>query len=286
MKITALSEHCCHLGEGPLWDPLEAALYWVDSFGPTLYRHDYESSRTRSWTLPGDTIGSLALRATGGLLLAMDQGLYLFNPGNGQLESVVEPLAGKDGLRLNDGKVDPFGYFVTGAMNIDFRQNVDCAMYRLSPDFELSKILQGFSCFNGPCFSADGDRLYVTGRDESAIEVFDYGRNELPHNGRVLLGGCNPDGATVDAEGYLWSAQWDDACIIRVSPDGTIDRRIEFAGQVVSSLTFGGPDLDLIYVTTTGAEVHGVAPTAAQPGRVLVVSGAGYRGRAEPFFAG
>jgi len=286
VEITALSEHCCHLGEGPLWDPLDAALYWVDSFGPTLYRHDYESSHTRSWTLAGDTIGSLAVRATGGLLLAMDQGLYLFDPDNGQLESVAEPLAGKDGLRLNDGKVDPFGYFVTGAMNIDFRQNVDCAMYRLSPDFELSEILQGFSCFNGPCFSADGDRLYVTGRDESAIEVFDYGRNELPHNGRVLLGGCNPDGATVDAEGYLWSAQWDDACIIRVSPEGCIDRRIEFAGQVVSSLTFGGPDLDLIYVTTTGAEVHGVAPTAAQPGRVLVVSGAGYRGRAEPFFAG
>jgi sugar lactone lactonase YvrE len=286
VKITALSEHCCHLGEGPLWDPLGAALYWVDSFGPTLYRHDYESSRTRSWTLPGNTVGSLALRATGGLLLAMDQGLYLFDPGNDQLESVAEPLAGKDGLRLNDGKVDPFGYFVTGAMNIDYQQSDDCAMYRLSPDFELSEILHGFSCFNGPCFSADGGQLYVTGRNESAIEVFDYGRNELPQNGRVLLSGCNPDGATVDAEGYLWSAQWDDACIIRVSPVGAIDRRIEFAGQVVSSLTFGGPDLDLIYVTTAGGEVHGVAPHASEPGRVLVVSGAGYRGRAEPFFAG
>ena len=269
-----------------MWDPLEEALYWVDSLDPTLYRHDYESSRTHSWTLPGDSVGSLALRATGGLLLAMDQGLYLFEPGNGQLESVAEPLAGKAGLRLNDGKVDPFGYFVTGAMNIDFRQNVDCAMYRLSPDFEVSEILHGFSCFNGPCFSADGDQLYVTGRDESVIEVFDYGRDELPRNGRVFLGGCNPDGATVDEDGYLWSAQWDDACIIRVAPDGTIDRRIEFAGQVVSSLTFGGPDLDLIYVTTTGGEVHGVAPAALQPGRVLVVSGAGYRGRAEPLFGG
>jgi len=286
VKITALSEHCCHLGEGPVWDPLEEALYWVDSLGPTLYRHDYESSSTHTWTLPGDSVGSLALRATGGLLLAMDQGLYLFDPGNGQLESVAEPLAGKAGLRLNDGKVDPFGYFVTGAMNIDFRQNVDCAMYRLSPDFKLSEILHGFSCFNGPCFSADGDQLYVTGRDESVIEVFDYGRDELPRNGRVLLGGCNPDGATVDEDGYLWSAQWDDACIIRVAPDGTIDRRIEFAGQVVSSLTFGGPNLDLIYVTTTGGEVHGAAPEASQSGRVLVVSDAGYRGRAEPLFGG
>jgi len=251
-----------------------------------LYRHDFASTNTRSWTLPGHTIGSLAVRATGGLILAMDQGLYLFDPTKDKLESIAQPLAGKDGLRLNDGKVDPFGYFVTGAMNIDFRQNLRGSMYRLSPDFELTEILDGFSCFNGPCFSATGDRLYVAGRDESTIEVFDYGCHEMPTIGRVLLANCNPDGATVDAEGYLWSAQWDDACIIRVSPDGAIDRRIEFAGQVVSSLTFGGPDLDLIYVTTTGAKVHGVAPTAAQPGRVLVVSGAGYRGRAEPFFAG
>jgi len=251
-----------------------------------LYRHDFASASTRSWTLPGHTIGSLALRASGGLILAMDQGLYLFDPESDEIESIAQPLAGKEGLRLNDGKVDPFGYFVTGAMNIDFRQNVRGSMYRLSPDFELTEILDGFGCFNGPCFSASGDRLYVTGRDESAIEVFDYGCNKLPSNGQVLLANCNPDGATVDAEGYLWSAQWDDASIIRISPAGDIDRRIEFPGQVVTSVIFGGPEFDLIYVTTTGGEVQGVTPGAAQPGRVLVVAGAGYHGLAEPFFAG
>ena len=251
-----------------------------------LYRHDFASASTRSWPLPGHTIGSLAVRASGGLILAMDQGLYMFDPESGDLESIAQPLAGKDGLRLNDGKVDPFGYFVTGAMNIDFRKNLNGAMYRLSPDLELTEVLDGFSCFNGPCFSANGDRLYLTGSDESAIEVFDYGCNELPTNGQVLLVNCNPDGATVDAEGCLWSAQWDDACIIRISPDGEVDRRIEFPGQVVSSVIFGGPKLDLIYVTTTGGEVQGVTPGATQPGRVLVVSAAGYHGRAEPSFTG
>ena len=109
----------------------------------------------------------------------------------------------------------------------------------------------------------------------------------MPRNGRVLLDKCNPDGATVDAEGYLWSAQWDDACIIRIAPAGDIDRRIDFPGQVVSSVIFGGPKLDLIYVATTGAEVRGVtAEDAAQSGRVLVVTGAGYQGRAESFFMG
>ena len=286
MKISALSDDCCHLGEGPVWDAAAEALYWVDSYGPTLYRNDFGSGKTRSWSLPGKAVGSLAPREQGGLILAMDQGLYAFDPHSAVLESIVPPLAGREELRLNDGKVDPFGAFVTGAMNIDFTQKQDCSMYRLSPALELSEILHGFICFNGPCFSADGGLLYVTGRDECAIEVFDYGAEQQPRNGRVLLDDCNPDGATVDAEGYVWSAQWDDASIIRIAPDGIIDKRIDFPGQVVSSVMFGGPKLDLIYVTTTAGEVHGAAPAADSAGRVLVVSGAGYRGRAEPLFKG
>jgi sugar lactone lactonase YvrE len=282
MKISELSNHSCQLGEGPLWDSEEGALYWVDSLGPALYRHDHARSKVRSWQLPGDSVGSLALRRQGGLILAMDQGIYVFDPLSGEVAPVAQPLSESPRLRFNDGKVDPFGHFVTGAMNIDYREMRNCAMYRLSPDLQVSEILDGFHCFNGPCFSADGERLYVTGREEGVIEVFDYGSKQKPRGGRVFLKDCNPDGATVDAEGYLWSAQWDDACIIRISPDG----RIEFAGQIVSSVMFGGPQLDLIYVTTTSAEVCGVTPGAARAGRVLVVSGAGYRGRAEPRFRG
>jgi sugar lactone lactonase YvrE len=286
MKISMLSDHVCHLGEGPLWDVQEQALYWVDSLGPVLYRYDYASSRVRSWPLPGVSAGSLALRERGGLILALDRGIYAFDTDSGRLELIVEALSGTQGFRLNDGKVDPFGHFVTGAMNIDFRETRNCAMYRLSPALKLTQILDGFHCFNGPCFSTDGSRLYVTGREEGVIEEFDYGCDLRPLGARDFVRDCNPDGATVDAEGFLWSAQWDDACIIRVAPDGRIDQRIEFAGQVVSSVMFGGPQLDLIYVTTTAAEVCGVAPSAARAGRVLVVSETGYRGRPEPRFLG
>jgi sugar lactone lactonase YvrE len=286
VKISILDESRCHLGEGPVWDAAAEALYWVDSYGPTLYRNDFSSAKTRCWPLPGDAVGSLAPREQGGLILAMDQGLYAFDPEIAAIEPLAQPLAGREGLRLNDGKVDPFGSFVTGAMNIDHTRRQNCSMYRLSPELELSEILDGFVCFNGPCFSADGELLFVTGRDESAIEAFEYGVEQRPRNGRVFLGDCNPDGATVDAEGYVWSAQWDDACVIRIAPDGTVDNRIAFPGQVVSSVTFGGPQLDLIYVTTTGGEVHGVKPAADEAGRVLVVSGTGYRGRPEPLFKG
>ena len=286
MNIFELNDQVCDLGEGPLWDVQTQSLYWVDSLGPTLYCYDHASGCTHRSRLPGVTVGSLALRAQGGLILAMDQGIYRYDIDRHEAELVVEPLSGVPGLRFNDGKVDPFGYFITGSMNIDYRDTQNCAMYRLSPTMEISEILDGFTCFNGPCFSASGDRLYVTGRDEGVIEVFDYGKEQVPSNRRVLLAGCNPDGATIDVDGYLWSAQWDDGCILRIADDGRIDDRIDFPGQVVSSVIFGGPELDQIYVTTAAAEVCGVSSQAARSGRVLVVSDSGYHGRAEPRFAG
>ncbi len=286
MQITEFDSTSCHLGEGPLWDTSSQSLYWVDSLGPKLYRKGYPSGETQIWNLPGQTVGSLAVRASGGLILAMDQGLYAFDPRDGKLEMISEPLAGKPNLRFNDGKVDRFGAFVTGALNIDYRQSQNCAMYRLSAQLEVTELLDGFNCFNGPCFDETGTLLYLTGRQAGVIECFDYDPMASPDHGRVLLADCNPDGATVDAAGYVWSAQWDDACIIRISAVGEVVDRIDFPGQIVSSVMFGGPELNLIFVATVGAPVNGTAPTAERAGRVLVVEDSGYHGRAEPEFLG
>jgi sugar lactone lactonase YvrE len=62
--------------------------------------------------------------------------------------------------------------------------------------------------------------------------------------------GTVPDGLTVDAEGHLWVARWGAGCVVRVDPDGTIVGRIDLPVSQVSSCTFGGPDLDDLYITT------------------------------------
>ena len=285
MNLSAFSAQRCRLGEGPLWDAATETLYWVDSLGPTLYRQR-AAEDIKSWQLEGSQVGSLAVRAQGGLVLAMDQGFYFFDPRSAAVETIAEPLAGRDGLRFNDGKVDPFGHFVAGAMNIDVDGSENASMYRLTPALEVEEILDGFQCFNGPCFSPDGERLYVTGRSPGVIEVFDYGRGQRPRNGRVLVDECDPDGATVDAEGYIWSAQWEDECLLRVAPDGHVDTRLAIPGQVVTSVMFGGSDLRRIFVTTLGEAYYGAAPAGESPGRVLVVDDSGYRGRPEPRFKG
>jgi sugar lactone lactonase YvrE len=286
MKISALSEHRCRLGEGPVWDAAEAALYWVDSLSPRLYRHRGGSRGVEVWDLAGGQVGSLAVREQGGLVLAMDRGFYLFDPCSANLELVAEPLAGRDGLRFNDGKVDPFGSFVAGAMNLAVEGTENGSMYLLTPELEAIEILDGFQCFNGPCFSADGERLYLTGRRPGVIEVFDYGPAQRPRNPAVLLADCNPDGATVDAAGFVWSAQWDDECLLRIAPDGRIDMRLEIPGQVPTSVMFGGAELERIFVTTLGTEYYGTLPSGEAPGRLLAIDGSGFYGIPEPRFKG
>jgi sugar lactone lactonase YvrE len=286
MKISALSEHRCRLGEGPVWDAEDAALYWVDSLAPRLYRYRDGSRDIETWELEGAQVGSLAVREQGGLVLAMDRGFHFFEPQSGRLERIAEPLAGRQGLRFNDGKVDPFGSFVAGAMNLEVDGVENASMYRLTPALEVIELVDGFQCFNGPCFSADGERLYVTGRRPGVIEVFEYGREQRPRNPAVLLDNCNPDGATVDAEGFIWSAQWDDECLLRIAADGHIDTRLAIPGQVATSVMFGGAGLERIFVTTLGCDYYGTAATGEAPGRLLVVDGSGFRGRAEARFKG
>ena len=286
MKISAVSQHKCDLGEGPLWDPVALALYWVDSLAPALYRLDYRSQVTQVWHLSGKSVGSLAIREQGGLILAMDHGFYFFSPQSGELQLIGEPLEGRYGVRFNDGKVDPFGSFIAGAMNIDHSDIEDCPVYRLTKDLQVEEILSGFSTFNGPCFNKTGTRLYLTGRPGAGIEMLPYFADQQPGPARTIFESVNCDGATVDNQGYLWTAQWSDQCIVRLTPSGEIDAKIIFPEQIVSSVMFGGPDLDLIYVTTVGAKVSGAKSCSPLAGQTLVVEGAGYVGRPEPMFKG
>lgn len=287
MEIVPVSHHRCKLGEGPVWDVDDQMLYWVDSLAPALFRHDPANGATDRWALPARTVGSLAVRANGGVVLAMEQGFYSFDLEAWTATALSEPMAGQEDVRLNDGKVDRAGRFLAGGMNRNYVDDTDPkgVLYRVDGDHSATALLDGFVCFNGPCFSPDGGTLYVTGRDMTAIEAFDYDQTSgTLGDGHILIGDINPDGATVDADGFIWSAQWDDACLLRIAPDGTIDARIAVPDQTVTSVMFGGPDLDIIFVTTAQPDDSDTAMPEA--GRTLAIHGSGYRGLAEPRFGG
>jgi D-xylonolactonase len=116
---------------------------------------------------------------------------------------------------------------------------------------------EGFQLSNGLAFSPDETIMYFADSVARRIYAYDYDRRtgELG-NRRVLVRVPDneelPDGLTVDAEGFLWSAQWYGGCVVRYDPDGKEERRIRFPAKQVSSVAFGGKDLSDIFVTSAG----------------------------------
>lgn len=298
MDIRLIADCANMLGEGPLWDVAEQRLYWIDSMKNQIWRATADGDEVRTWEVPAP-IGSLALRQGGGAVLALETGFHLFDFATGRAELIAHPEAGLDHVRLNDGKVDRQGRFVVGSLDMAmFGPNPPAtprgSLYRLDPDLSLTVLQQGgIGVSNGPCWSADGGTFYFADTWANRIWAYDWDRaTGTPANRRDFTdtGAAPgmPDGATIDAEGYYWNA-WNGAGVghgdvRRYAPDGTLDRRIELPVLKVTSLMFGGPELDVLYVTSMA--MSGFPEDRPNDGGVFAIHGLGVRGLPEPRFAG
>lgn len=291
-----------HLGEGPVWDTETELLYWVDSTGPrvgkdAIWRFDPKSSDVKSWPLPKD-VGAMALRKEGGAVLALSDGFYAFD----FKTQVIELIAGVDDdparTRLNDGKCDRMGRFFAGGMD-DQEELGICALWRLDPDLSLHKVEAGIICSNGPCWSPDDEIFYFADTFKNEIWAYDYDlATGTPRNKRVFASTQEDagfaDGSTVDAEGYLWNAQVISGDLIRYAPDGHVDRKISMPVRNITSVMFGGQDLDEIYVTSMARVSHPAAHDGFEvqtkpqfaAGSLFRIRGLGIKGMPEPRFGG
>jgi L-arabinonolactonase len=276
------------LGEGPLWDVAEQRLYWIDSLGKSIWRCDAGGGEVRQWPVP-EHIGSMALRKSGGAVLALRNGFHFFDFDRGRTTPIADPESDRPNTRFNDGKVDRRGRFVAGTMDYEEKRD-NCGLHSLGVDGRTRQIDQGIICSNGPCWSPDGKTFYFADTWKKTIYAYDYdldtgaATNKRPWVVTKEPGA--PDGSTVDAEGYLWNAQVYGNRIVRYAPDGHIDREIEFPVRSLTSVMFGGPDLDILYVTSMARSINGVPPKEAEAGHLFAVKGLGVRGLPEPRFAG
>ena len=285
------------LGEGPLWDIAEQRLYWVDSMGPHIMSCAADGSDVQSWAMPS-TIGSLALREKGGAVVALETGLHFFDFATGTVDFIDDAELGKEHVRLNDGKVDSHGRFVVGSLDMTAilspgeRKDRRGVLYRLDADLSLHPLDREIANTNGPCWSPDGSRFYFTDSVDDTISCYDWDVElGTVSNKRVfttLDAQSIPDGATVDAEGYLWStlngAFSGRGELRRFAPDGTLDRIIALPTTKPTSVMFGGPDLQTIYVTSM--TLPGKSPETPFDGKLLAITGAGIEGLPERRFAG
>lgn len=288
-----------NLGEGPVWDVREQRLYWVDSTAGEIWSCRADGGDVRTFYVP-TYIGSMALRESGGAVLALASGFALYEFDTQRIEIVANPLGDDAEYRFNDGKVDRHGRFFAGCMGYDFdpldvtipRKPAENGMlYRLDRDLLITPVDSGFICFNAPCWSPDNKTFYCGDSEHKALWAYDYDAETGDvSNKRLFVSDAGYvgtiDGATVDAEGFIWNAKVLAGRIVRYRPDGSVERVIDVPVRNITSVMFGGPNLDVLYFTSMGRPMRGVPSKEPGAGGLFAIHGLGVQGLPETRFAG
>lgn len=288
MQITMLDLPRCVVGEGPVWDVAEQALYYIDILEQKIFRWDPESGDLARWDVP-DMVGSMALRQGGGAIVALVTGIHSLDFETGEVEPLALMEPADPAIQLADGKVDRAGRFVFGTSHRKAQEPAG-GLYSFGTDGRIAQLDSGIILGNGPCWSPDNRTLYHADSMRHMIYAYDYdietgkalNRRELFDSSAY---GPIPDGATVDASGDLWVAICEGGVVLRLTSSGEVRQVIEMPVRCPASCMFFGPKLDRLFVPSIDPTFMG-RPDNDQAGRSFVIDGLGVTGLAEPRYAG
>jgi L-arabinonolactonase len=255
------------LGECVLWCERGERLLWTDIPAATLWAHEPASGAIRSWPMP-ERLCSFALTEDDDrLLLGLASGLAFFEFSSGKVERICDVEPELSGTRINDGRCDRQGRFVFGMFNqnSDPREAIG-SFYRLNRDLTLERLPLGkVAIANSICFSPDGATMYYCDSQAKVIRCCEYG--DLIGTQRIFVDLSaetgEPDGSTIDADGYLWNARWGAGRLVRFAPDGSVERVLMLAAPQPTCVAFGGPLRDTVYVTSARQWLSGTELTEA-----------------------
>jgi len=255
MNPTLIADYNCVTGEGPLWHPDEQRVYWTDIPTGRMFRYDPATGQHEQF-YDGDVVGGYTIQEDGALLLFMARGAVKIWR-DGALTTVIDELPAETDSRFNDVIADPAGRVFCGTMSSDSHKG---RLYRLDTDGSIRAVVEGVGTSNGMGFTLDRTQMYHTDTRAHEIYRYDYDlATGVISNRQVFVHVADddpgrPDGMTVDAEGCVWSARWEGSCIVRYTPDGKEERRIEFPAKKITSMIFGGSDYTDMYVTSAGGD--------------------------------
>jgi sugar lactone lactonase YvrE len=283
MNIEIIADDGNLCGEGPMWDEREAALYWTDITGRKFFRYLWREQRHERLS-DGFQVGGFSRQEDGGFVVTNSGGIWLWRPGEDGL-LLANEADGQECV-MNDCAADPEGRVYSGSWHLDEEgRSAPSFLFRVDRDGTVHVADEGICFSNGLAFSPDASTMYFADTVARVIYAYDWRRSDGALQNRQVFARIDrdegvPDGLCVDAEGYVWCAHWFGGCVSRFDPDGKRERRMDFPATQTSSLVFGGPDLDEIYVTTA-AQTNAVAlaPEGYDPGSVFV-GGPLYRVRA------
>ncbi|MBM7789606.1 SMP-30/gluconolactonase/LRE family protein [Tenggerimyces flavus] len=272
-------------GEGPVWHEDWGGLRLVDMLAGDVLTVDLPSGSVARLHLD-DIAAAIRPRVSGGMVVAVERGFVLVGK-DGSIER-LEQLWTSKLVRMNDGGTDPDGRFYCGSMAYDTTPGAG-ALYRLDADRSTSVVFEGVTISNGLAWSPDGSLAYYIDTPTRRVDVFDYEPDVglVVESRRMVVeipaGEGGPDGMTIDGEGYLWVALFGGSAVRRYSPAGQLDGVVELPVSNITACTFGGANLDELYITTSR---DGLAETDQPEAGSIFRASTGVRGLEALPFAG
>ena len=256
-------------GECPVWNPEDGTVEWIDCVGQKFFRLHWAGRQ--SCVVKEDlAINGFRRNRQGGYVITNNEGVWLWN-GEDKLTLIAAEADGSK-CQMNDCVADAQGRLLAGSCFYNPGAGYELGkLLRVDTDGKVSVVDDGFHLANGLGFSPDGGTLYFTDSAARRIYAYDY---ETTHgstrNRRVFVQVPKeeglPDGLAVDRDGFVWSAQWYGSCIVRYDPEGKVEQRVAIPAKQVSSLSFGGPELTDIFVTSAGqSEIMPIMPPGYDP---------------------
>ena len=277
MELTRIGQFSLQWGESLVWDERRARLYFVDAFANTIHWLEHDSEELHGMPVPSLPTGLVATEE-GALVVVLHDGLHIVDPDRGTIE-LLSPFPDELGGRCNDLCADLDGNLITGKLNLGPEEG---SAWWYSPVHGWRLIDPDISTTNGPAVAVlDGAMTLIIGDTNAHYYAYPYEPSTGAVGARRIFGDMTeleggPDGSTMDRDGGLWCAVFGGGQIVRFTTDG-LDRQIPMPMSHPTDVTFGGPDLDVLYVVSTSGDDD-------LAGTLLRIDGLGVVGRAEPRF--
>jgi sugar lactone lactonase YvrE len=250
MRAEQVTDAVAYHGEGPVWSARWGGLRWVDMLAGDILSLGSDGIVARRHV--GTVAAALRPRTGGGAVIGVERGFALEEP-DGTLTTLDE-LWTDPAVRMNEGGCDPDGRFYCGSMAYDKTPGA-ASLYRLDSLGSTVIVLDDVTISNGLDWSPDGTRAYYNDTETHRVDVFDYDQTAGLRNRRAFVhvppDDGRPDGLTVDAEGGVWVALNHSGTVRRCTPGGVLSAIVEVDARQVTACTFGGDNLDELFITTS-----------------------------------